>query len=72
VETWQVYGMDGELLAEYASGAAPFLATTEYGYRKGELLVTLTSGDDQRLRRFVQDDGKTSGAELQLQRQLLI
>jgi RHS repeat-associated protein len=52
-ETWQLYGMDGELLAEYQSGAAAFLATTEYGYRGGELLTTITSGDTQRLIRFV-------------------
>jgi len=53
VETWAIYGMDGELLAEYASGAAPFLPSTEYGYRNGELLVTITNGDAQRLNRFV-------------------
>jgi RHS repeat-associated protein len=54
VETWQVYGMDGELLAEYASGAATFVPTKEYGYRNGELLVTMSSGDDQRVKRFLQ------------------
>ncbi len=54
VETWQVYGMDGELLAEYAAGAATFVPTKEYGYRNGELLVTMASGDDQRVKRFVQ------------------
>ena len=53
VETWQVYGMGGELLAEYKSGAAPFLPSKEYGYRGGELLVTMSSGDDVRLARFV-------------------
>jgi hypothetical protein len=53
VETWQVYGRDGELLGEYVAGAAPFVATTEYGYRGGELLVTITNGDTQRLTRFV-------------------
>ncbi len=54
VETWQVYGIDGELLGEYASGAATFVPTREYGYRNGELLVTVTSGDDQRVKRFLQ------------------
>jgi len=54
IETWQIYGMDGELLAEYSSGAATFVATKEYGYRNGQLLVTMSSGDDQRLKRFVQ------------------
>ncbi len=53
VETWQVYGLGGELLAEYKSGAAPFLPTREYGYRGGQLLVTMSSGDDARLSRFV-------------------
>jgi len=53
VETWQVYGMGGELLAEYKSGAAPFLPSKEYGYRGSELLVTMSSGDDVRLARFV-------------------
>jgi len=54
VETWQIYGIGSELLAEYASGAASFVSTKEYGYRNGELLVTVTSGDDQRMKRFLQ------------------
>jgi RHS repeat-associated protein len=52
-EWWQVNGPGGELLAEYRAGAAPYVPTKEYGYRGGELLVTMSSGDDQRLRRFV-------------------
>ena len=40
VETWQIYGMDGELLAEYAANANPNSPQKEYGYRNGELLVT--------------------------------
>jgi RHS repeat-associated protein len=39
-ETWQVYGMEGELLAEYAANAAPSTPQKEYGYRNGQLLVT--------------------------------
>jgi RHS repeat-associated protein len=39
-ETWQVYGMEGELLAEYAANAAPSSPQKEYGYRNGQLLVT--------------------------------
>ena len=39
-ETWQVYGMGGELLAEYAANAAPSTIKKEYGYRNGVLLVT--------------------------------
>jgi hypothetical protein len=37
---WQVYGTDGDLLAEYAASAAPNAPQKEYGYRNGELLVT--------------------------------
>jgi RHS repeat-associated protein len=40
VETWQVYGLGGELLAEYAANAAASSPQKEYGYRNGELLVT--------------------------------
>lgn len=40
VETWQVYGLDGELLAEYAATAAAVVPQKEYGYRGGALLIT--------------------------------
>jgi RHS repeat-associated protein len=43
----------GELLAEYKSGAATYVPTKEYGYRSGELLASMSSGDDGRLSRFV-------------------
>jgi RHS repeat-associated protein len=48
-ETWQVYGMGGELVAEYAANAAPSNPQKEYGYRNSQLLVTATStaGDVQ-------------------------
>lgn len=36
---WHVYGLDGELLAEYAAAGAPSAPLKEYGYRGGELLV---------------------------------
>jgi hypothetical protein len=38
-ETWQVYGVGGELLAEYAANGA---LQKEYGYRNGQLLITAT------------------------------
>jgi RHS repeat-associated protein len=44
VVTWQVYGFGGELLAEYAGGAAPASPQKEYGYRGGELLVVAEAG----------------------------
>ncbi|MDQ3665842.1 MAG: hypothetical protein M3410_04420, partial [Acidobacteriota bacterium] len=40
VETWQIYGMDGDLLAEYVANAAAASPQKEYGYRNGQLLVT--------------------------------
>lgn len=45
VETWQVYGIGGELLAEYAANAAPASPQKEYGYRGGQLLITTTTGE---------------------------
>jgi hypothetical protein len=53
IDWWQVYGMDGELLAEYMAGAASFIPHEEYGYRNGQLLVTVQNGDEGRLKRFV-------------------
>ena len=40
IETWQIYGMDGDLLAEYAANAAAASPQKEYGYRNGQLLIT--------------------------------
>jgi RHS repeat-associated protein len=42
-ETWQVYGLGGELIAEYAANTAASSPQKEYGYRNGQLLVTLTT-----------------------------
>jgi RHS repeat-associated protein len=39
-ETWQIYGLDGELIAEYAANGAITNVQREYGYRNGQLLVT--------------------------------
>jgi RHS repeat-associated protein len=47
VETWQVYGMDGELLAEYAANAAVTTPQKEYGYRNGQLLITADAAISQ-------------------------
>jgi len=44
VQTWQVYGFGGELVAEYPASGAPASPQKEYGYRNGQLLVTLDSG----------------------------
>jgi len=42
VTTWQVYGVGGELLAEYSASGAADRPQKEYAYRNGELLVTAT------------------------------
>src|SRR6202011_3770105 len=34
-ETWQVYGIGAELIAEYAVNGAPSSPQKEYGYRNG-------------------------------------
>ncbi|HMV48308.1 MAG TPA: RHS repeat-associated core domain-containing protein, partial [Blastocatellia bacterium] len=38
-ETWQVYGIDGELVAEYAANGSASSPQKEYGYRGGEMLI---------------------------------
>ena len=43
-ETWQIYGMDGELLAEYPQAGATNAPQKEYGYRNGQLLITAEPG----------------------------
>ena len=46
-ETWQIFGFDGELLAEYPANGATASPQKEYGYRSGQLLITaggVTSG----------------------------
>ena len=39
-EMWQIYGIDGELVAEYAANSAVGTPQKEYGYRDGQLLIT--------------------------------
>src|SRR6266540_737800 len=43
-EKWHVYGIGGELLAEYAANGAPSAPQKEYGYRGGQLLIIAESG----------------------------
>ena len=38
--TWQIYGLAGDLLAEYSANGSPATPQKEYGYRSGQLLVT--------------------------------
>jgi len=46
-ETWQIYGIDGELVAEYAANGAVGAPQKEYAYRDGELLITAEPGAPQ-------------------------
>lgn len=39
-EVWQIYGIDGELVAEYPANGAVAKPVKEYGYRNGQLLIT--------------------------------
>lgn len=41
-EEWRIYGMDGELVAEYRANAPASAPEKEYGYRDGQLLITAT------------------------------
>jgi RHS repeat-associated protein len=43
-ETWHIYGVGGELLAEYAANAVPSAPQKEYGYRGGQLLIVAEIG----------------------------
>jgi RHS repeat-associated protein len=47
-ETWQIYGIDGELVAEYATNSAPSSPQKEYGYRNGQLLITASAASPLR------------------------
>ena len=49
VETWQIYGFDNELVAEYAASGATTNPKKEYGYRNGQLLLTATPATGQRV-----------------------
>jgi len=44
IESWQIYGIDGELVADYAANASPTSPQKEYGYRSGQLLITAETG----------------------------
>ncbi len=56
--TWHVYGIGGELLAEYAANGAPSAPQKEYGYRGGQLLIVAESGSGGMS--FVRPDSQSS------------
>ena len=43
-EVWQIYGLSGELLAEYPANGDPLAPQKEYGYRSNQLLITAEAG----------------------------
>ncbi len=55
--TWNIYGLDGELVAEYAANGAVGSPQKEYGYRGGQMLVVWdgTETGDKKLQWLVQD-----------------
>ncbi|HKR02638.1 MAG TPA: hypothetical protein VJT09_18310, partial [Pyrinomonadaceae bacterium] len=61
-ETWQAYGMEGELLAEYAANTAPTSPQKEYGYRNGQLLVTAEPPSGQSSDSIWVEDAVPAGA----------
>jgi RHS repeat-associated protein len=56
-ETWQVYGIGGELLAEYQLVSGTPTLKKEYGYRGGQMLVVWDGSEtgDRQLKWLVQD-----------------
>jgi len=61
-ETWQVYGMDGELEAEYAANTSTSSPQKEYGYRNGQLLVSASGSSCGVGYQGTKSWGATSGA----------
>lgn len=45
-EVWQVYGVDGEIVAEYNANASAASPNKEYGYSNGRLLITADSSSN--------------------------
>jgi RHS repeat-associated protein len=59
-ETWQIYGIDGELVAEYAANTSISSPQKEYGYRDGELLITAASSGLKGNWKFDENSGTTA------------
>ena len=68
VETWQVYGFRGELVAEYPANATKENPSKEYGYRNGQLLVTTSvNGGWGAAPTFTGPNPLTAGSEIKLE-----
>jgi YD repeat-containing protein len=66
VETWQVYGLGGELLAEYAANGAFANPQKEYGYRNGQLLITATPPQTTRKNFALRANGGSASASSEI------
>jgi RHS repeat-associated protein len=62
-ETWQVYGLGGELLAEYAKDTPASTPQKEYGYRNGQLLITADAPTGARANVALASNGATATAQ---------
>jgi RHS repeat-associated protein len=60
-EEWQIYGFDGELLAEYHA-SSPSLPVKEYGYRNGQLLITAEPSSQPPTNVALASNGATASA----------
>jgi hypothetical protein len=61
-ETWQIYGIGGEMLAEYAQNDPATNPQKEYGYRNGELLVTVDAPSSARVNFALEANGGVASA----------
>jgi len=61
-ETWQIYGIEGELVAEYAANSAAGTPQKEYGYRDGELLIAAETPVTNRTNVALSANGATATA----------
>ncbi|HEY4423151.1 MAG TPA: LamG-like jellyroll fold domain-containing protein, partial [Pyrinomonadaceae bacterium] len=59
-ETWDIYGIDGELVAEYGVNSPVGAPQKEYGYRDGQLLITATSSGLKGSWKFDENSGATA------------
>ncbi len=55
VEKWFVYGIGGELIAEYTPTASQANPSKEYGYRGGEILVATETAPSFTIRWMLYD-----------------
>jgi RHS repeat-associated protein len=61
-ETWQIYGLGGELLAEYAANGPAATPQKEYGYRNSQLLITAEGGPSGLVGRWNFDENSGTAA----------